>query len=263
MCIGQPKMKHERKKRITISATRWLIVCAAGFWLLVGCAGTSLPPASDPSLPDALAPVPDGHGWWSVRFRMDRPDDKTRWESDLLIAHRIVAPLVKAYRRDIELWRFHRRFAKDSMGHQFSFLFFASAETALRINQQVIVDPVVEQLFSSGTVVEVLTDDVTHNDRRAVGDTSDANWSPVMQDNWPYFIMGASRMWLGMIDQASRHIGIEDEPTHDQLLDHYQKVNNQVTHIWQNESQHALLHHLNAIFGYEPMILKETRWKAF
>jgi hypothetical protein len=33
--------------------------------------------------------------------------------------------------------------------------------------------------------------------------------------------------------------------------------------IWQNESQHALLHHLNAIFGYEAMILREQSWKSF
>lgn len=256
-------MKHERKIRITISPTRWLLVCVVGLWLFIGCAGTSLPPASGPSLPDALAPVPDGYGWWSVRFRMDRPDEKTRWESDLLIAHRIVAPLIKVYRSDIDLWRFHRRSAEDIRGHQFSFLFFTSADTAHRIHQQVIADPVVGQLFSSGIIVEVLTDDVAHNDRRAVGDTSDANWSPVMQDNWPYFIMGASRMWLGMIDQVSRDIGIEDQATCEQLLDHYQNVNDRVTYTWQHESQHALLHHLNAIFGYQPMILKETRWKSF
>lgn len=263
MNIGQPKMKHERKKSITMSATRWLLYCVAGLWLFAGCAGTPLPPVSGPALPDDLATAAEGHGWWSVRFRMDHPDERPRWEVDLLIAHRIVAPLIKVYRSEIELWRFHRRFAEDIRGHQFSFLFFASADTAHRIHQQVIADPVVGQLFSSGTIVEVLTDDVAHNDRRAVGDTSDANWSPVMQANWPYFIMGVSRMWLGMIDQVSRNIGAADEATCDQLLDHYQKVNDRVTHTWQHESQHALLHHLNAIFGYEPMILKETRWKSF
>ncbi len=211
----------------------------------------------------ALVPVPDGYGWWVVRFRMDRPENKTRWERDLLIAHRITAPLIRAYRADIELWRFHRRSAEDLKGHQFSFLFFASAETAERINRQITSDPLVEQLLSAGVVNRVLTDAVDHNDRQAVGDTSDPSWSAVMQSSWPFYIMGVSRMWLEMIDQVSKKIGLMDAPTFERLLNHYETVNDEVTHIWQNESYHALLHHLNAIFGYEAMIFHEKSWKAF
>ncbi len=84
-----------------------------------------------------------------------------------------------------------------------------------------------------------------------------------MQDNWPYYIMGVSRMWLGMIDQVAREIGFEDVPTVENLLAYYEKVNERVTQVWQSESYHALLHHLNAIFGYEAMIFHEKSWKSF
>lgn len=263
MVIGQPLMKHKRKISARTCVTRWLIACVALLWLTAGCAGTSSQTASGPPLPHAVATVPDGDGWWSVRFKMDRPEKKTHWERDLLIAHRITAPLIRAYQADIELWRYHRRSAGDLKGHQFSFIFFASAETADQINRQVNADPLVEQLLSVGVVKSVLTDTVDHNDRQAVGDTSDPSWSVVMQDSWPYFIMGVSRMWLEMIDQVSKKVGFSDAPTCERLLEHYETVNVEVTHIWQNESYHALLHHLNAIFGYEAMIFSEKSWKSF
>ena len=80
----------------------------------------------------------------------------------------------------------------------------------------------------TGALRGVIPAGVERNDRPKVGDTSDPKWSPVMKDNWPYYIMGVSRMWLGMIDQVSRNIGIEDQAMCDQLLDHYQKVNDRV-----------------------------------
>jgi hypothetical protein len=49
---------------------------------------------------------------------MQRLDGQTRWENDLLIAHQIAAPLLKARRIEIDLWRFHRRSAEDNTGHQ-------------------------------------------------------------------------------------------------------------------------------------------------
>ncbi len=184
-------------------------------------------------------------------------------ERDLLLAHRVAAPLIFAHGGVIDLWRFHRRSAEDETGHQFSYLFFASAETADKINRTIRSDPLVEQLLSEGVVREVLTDAVDHNDHPNVGDTSDPKWSPVMQETWPHYIMGVSRMWLGMIDQVSRKKGIADDATVSELLEHYAQVNDEVTRLWQQEGYHALLHHLNAIYGYEALVYWEKRWKSF
>jgi len=194
---------------------------------------------------------------------MPRTDGVTHWERDLLIAHRTLAPLIRMHADDIDLWRFHRRSGDDETGHQFSLLFYASAQTADAINRQVAADPLVEAMLADGILAEVLTDPTDRIDRPAVSDTSDASWSPVVQRTWPYYIMGVSRMWLAMIDEMSQAIVVPDNAGIQDLQDHYQAVNQRLTHIWQHEGQHAFLHHLNAIFGYEAMLLRETRWQSF
>ncbi len=234
------------------------------FCLTYGCTALpQRPPSTGVALTGHPATVLQGDGWWRIRFKMNRNDDVTHWERDLLIAHRIVAPQISAHNDEIDLWRFHRRSANDDTGHQFSLLYYASAQTADMINHAVITDPLVVQLLATGILTDVFTDDVDHNDSPAVSDTSDKNWSPVMQRTWPYYIMGVSQLWLAMIDELSQEIGVSDNPDTSQLLDHYQMVNERLTYIWQHESQHALLHHLNAIFGYKAMIMRETRWQSF
>lgn len=251
------------KTVITMHRLVWSLLLLGFAGLAAGCAATAEQAAPESGVAKLSPHLPDENRWWAVRFKMDRSGGDTRWEKDLLIAHRVIAPLILAYRDDIELWRFHRRSAGDATGHQFSFLFFASAETAGQIYRRVHADPLVEVLLSSQTVAAVLTDPLDQNRHPTVGGVSDPNWSAIMQDNWPYYIMGVSRMWLGMIDQIARSIGVEEETTGENLLAYYEKVNEEVTRVWQSESYHALLHHLNAIFGYEAMIFHEKSWKSF
>ena len=78
-------------------------------------------------------------------------------------------------------------------------------------------------------------------------------WSATMQRHWPAYIMGISSLWLGLIDDAVGTINLEDDLS--MFLNQYREANNTVTAIWQSEAQHALLYHLNAIFGYQPMII--------
>ena len=94
---------------------------------------------------------------------MDLADGQTRWERDLLIAHRIISPLLMTHGQEIQLWRFHRRSAEDETGHQFSFLFYTSAAQANLINRQVMEDPLKERLLANKLVHEVLTDGVDDN----------------------------------------------------------------------------------------------------
>ena len=133
---------------------------------------------------------------------------------------------------------------------RFSFIFYSKTVTADRIGRRVLDDPLLQRMLDAGALRDVIPADVERNDRPKVGDTSDPKWSPVMKDNWPYFIMGVSRMWLGMIDNVSNQISqetdITGELTMDQQLKHYDQVNAEITHIWQQEGYHALLHHLKS-----------------
>ncbi len=67
--------------------------------------------------------------------------------------------------------------------------------------------------------------------------------------------MGASVMWLGLINQYIDASGATDRDF-DELVDDYDNVDEAIGEIWQSEGQHAFLHHLNALFGYEPMQLQ-------
>ncbi len=42
----------------------------------------------------------------------------------------------------------------------------------------------------------------------------------------------------------------------DGLLKKYDEANESVGGIWIHEGQHAFFHHLNPIFGYEPVIIR-------
>jgi hypothetical protein len=68
-----------------------------------------------------------------------------------------------------------------------------------------------------------------------------------VQREWPKFIEGASRLWLGLVKaQAERYA---DQA----LLQRYRNVEEAMTQIWFEEANHALFHHLSALFGYQPV----------
>jgi hypothetical protein len=100
------------------------------------------------------------------------------------------------------------------------------------------------------------------NELPTIADTSDAAWPPEIQASWPWFIMGVSQTWLSLIKQVTAEQPIQ-EPSPEALLDYYASVNDRVTALWRDYGQHAYLHHLNALFGYEPLVIRETNLKRF
>ena len=76
--------------------------------------------------------------------------------------------------------------------------------------------------------------------------------------------MGASQMWLDLISQMARdEASTNAELSFDQLDEHYAGAGAAITSLWQNEGRHAFLHHLNALFGYEPILIIEKRHMRF
>lgn len=154
--------------------------------------------------------------------------------------------------------------ARDAAGHQFSFIFFASAETARKIYAEISRDDSLKLSRSSGRILEVVYDDPTTVSRPAISDTSDPNWSAPLRQAWPYYLMGASQMWLDLISEMAD--GAQETETASTFgdLDHrYAGINAAITTLWQNEGRHAFLHHLNALFGYEPIVIVEKRHMRF
>ena len=224
--------------------------------LLMGCAGQPVTVTEEP----ATAPISgETVGWWYVRFRLTWPEgEEPLWSPDLLLADRVIGPVLDAEGEAIRLWRFHRRAARDDAGRQFSFIFRASPATARRVNARIAADPLLIRLQETEVVQKVSYDDPDQLQRPGVGDTSDKNWSPEMQVAWPYFILGVSRLWLELIRELERRGEWPEEP-----LARYAAVEKALNEHWREEGSHALLHHLSAMFGYQELAVMRRELMKF
>ncbi len=204
-------------------------------------------------------------GWWNAAFIIRWPEGtEPAWHLDLLLAHRIVAPVLYRHRDEIVLWRFHRRAARDEAGHQFSFSFYSPRDTAERIYAALKSDAHLKALKDSGLVMEDRYEDTTTIAKPDVQDMCDAAWSPPIKASWPYFAMGASEMWLRLVTQVADQTQKDQAPTSpEDMAAFYAAVNESVTELWRTEGSHAFLHHLNGLFGYEPLIIYEKRLIGF
>jgi hypothetical protein len=162
-----------------------------------------------------------------------------------MIAHRIIAPALNA--QDLVAWRFHRRAGRDEAGHQFRFLFYSCRSTAQAIFHMIQTNSLLQEMKEVGLILDASFDDPPQPRFEGAGDET---WPPVIQQAWPYYIHGVSRMWLQLIQE------IAGERTHtslDETLRWYRNANDQITALWRERGQHSFLHHLSAIFGYEPI----------
>ena len=199
--------------------------------------------------------TPSLNGWWCVRFQIRWPENEgPLWHTDLILAHRVLSPMIAQYKDTIGLWRFHRRALRDQAGHQFSFLFYSTSQTAKRVFNQVNSDSFLEEMKANGIVMQDLYDDTISVARPHLEDTSDRRWSLPVQRSWPYYIMGVSEMWLHMISEIVDLKPADARPQSlQECLVFYKKVEESITEAWRKEGRHAFLHHLNAIFGYEAL----------
>ena len=225
-------------------------VIALGLW---GCASHSpVPEGSDTREQTQSGTLPAGEGWWYARFHIDRPaGEEISWYMGTLIGAEVIAPIFDEYYQDVYVWRIHRRAGSDSYGHVFSFIFYSTPQGAQRIFNAIENHSVVKSQLESGRLTRVTVDDVTSITRPNIEDTSDDNWPVSVQKTWPAMIMGASRMWLDLVsDLASRESSIGG------LEAKYKKVQDDITRIWSEEGQHAILHHLNAVYAYQPLLIR-------
>ena len=243
-------------------------IVSSTFLLLVIVAGcSSLGQVQSPEIkPLKTRELPSGYGWWFARFRMHwPPDTKPIWHMDLYLAHQVILPKLEQHKQDINLWRFHRRAARDGAGRQFSFIFFSSPQTARQIFNALQSDPLVAYLKTEGVLDQDVYDDPTQITRPNIEDTGDKNWPTSIQKTWPYYIMGASQMWLNLISEIAAE-NLTDDPSPASIAEietFYQQVDQTITELWQKEGRHAFMHHLNALFEYKPLIYLEKRHLTF
>lgn len=236
--------------------------CKALFALalpLLATACAALPPSVEP---DAK---PNPAKWQRVRIQISwNRHEAPHWHVDALLAHRVAAPVLERERTAIRLWRFHRRAADDTAGHSLSLLSYAPADTNARLCRGVRDDPLAATLIQTGTLERIECAPLAADRMALVEGSSDARWSEPLQRAWPHFIMGVSELWLHLIDEHARQPWAHDPaPSVEQTLERYREINEAVTQAWQREGHHALLHHLNGLFGYGPIDVGRGELRRF
>lgn len=233
--------------------------------IITGC--SSLAQVRSPEIKPLKTPeLPSGNGWWTASFRMHwPPDTQPVWYWDLYLAHQVILPKLERYKQVINLWRFHRRAGRDGAGRQFSFIFYSSPQTAQHIFNALQGDPLVAYLKTEGVLDQDVYDDPAQIIRPNIEDTGDKNWPTSIQKTWPYYIMGASQMWLNLVGEiaAENLTGGPPPASIAELEIFYQQVNETITELWQQKGRHAFMHHLNALFEYKPLIYWEKQYLTF
>lgn len=236
--------------------------------VVAGCSTQKPLPASFYSVTvnDDSASNMDEMSWWAYRFRIPWPDedDKPDFAVDLFLAHAIVRPVLQKNSDKLLVWRFHRRATRQPPGHQFSFLFYADRDTAIEIINNLDSDPLLARASNAGLIKNTSSSKTEITKKLATEDYSDPSWSPEIQRTWPFYIMGVSAFWLALIDEIkseqtqtnTKNAGQHADDVTD-TLEVYRQVDEKIAEIWKDEGQHALLHHLSAVFGYKPIWLKK------
>jgi hypothetical protein len=236
--------------------------------IVAGCSTQKPLPAScyPVSIDHDSASRLDDMSWWAYRFRIPWPenDDKPDFAVDLLLAHAIVRPVLQKNSEKLLMWRFHRRAARKPPGHQFSFLFYADRDTAIEVINNLDNDPLLARAGNAGLINSTSSTKTEITKKMAAEDYSDPSWSPQIQRTWPFYIMGVSAFWLALIDEIKSEQTYTNTNNAEQdvdevrdMLEIYRQVDEKIAEIWKDEGQHALLHHLSAVFGYKPMWLKK------
>ena len=223
--------------------------------LLIACSHrptTQPAPIGDPYAGDA------SRAWSSAAFEFEWPAGKAPdFHLDLLVSHEIVAPAVAAHRTDIALWRVHRRAARDAAGHRLTLHLYSQPGVGDAVLDAVVGHPLVQRLSDHGVLVGVRPTRAANSGRPDRAGTSDANWSPALQRAWPNFIMGVSETWVALIDEhlPDPAVGVVDETT-EAKIERYRRAAERITELWRDEGGHAFFHHLSALFGYKPVLLR-------
>jgi hypothetical protein len=244
---------HTCLKLALISLTLLLISCTVKQPLVIPATEHQIP------LPQTLTiHTEQNHFWWYARFKFvwDGNEKTVDFSKNLIIAHQLINPVLRAHNENITLWRFHRRAGNDDSGHQFSFIFYSTPETARQIFTQIKNHKLTNQLIEHKVIEQIKLDNPDIPKRPHIEDTSDKSWSKNLQKSWPYYIMGVSIMWLELLNHEVDGEKLASFPTISAQMGYYQSVNASLTRLWKKQGEHAFYHHINAIFGYEPMEIR-------
>lgn len=189
------------------------------------------------------------NGWRELRFHMNLDKD---WENaepvHLLIANELLRPSIEQFEEKMLVWRIHRMYGSPEASHRLMFKFYGPESTALQIKTQLESHESIDGLRQrEGLRLEGF---VTKGSK--IEDDFDGNWPEEIRAIWPYYICGASRAWLKLIERiAGNRTDFRPGISYEAKRQVYGKIRDEIDKYWAEYGSHAMLHHLNAIFGYK------------
>jgi hypothetical protein len=176
-----------------------------------------------------------------------------KWWLDIFIIDTIVRDVISENLGVISLWRVHRRATQDEIGHQLTLLCYTTDSTAKTVDELIKQHKSFKILQNKNLLREYIHE---HAGSR-FEETSDRNWPKELQKSWPYYIKGVSEMFLALIEQFRIQSSSTNNQTDFALIEtFYIDLNKRLTLLWQQEGSHAFFHHINALFGYVPLVAK-------
>lgn len=176
---------------------------------------------------------------------------------DLFLIHEVVSPSSSQYRSKIPLWRYHRRFANDKRGHQFRYIFFSEPEVRNELEESVARNERLQSLVAAGFLRSFECLQLRGARASTVEGASDPSWHPAVQEAWPVYAMGVSLFLESLV-----HFYFDQElystlSSVQEQVRHFRAIRFAIRDLVKRDGQHALLHHLSALLGYDPIHLEK------
>ena len=195
--------------------------------------------------------VTERHCWRALRIQLEwKRGTEADGTAHLLLADQVVRPVLESKSGEVLLWRVHRRAKRDESGNQFSVLLFGEPNRVAHILKRIQEHPLVQRMQRQGLIVGIREELGRSGELSAM---SDPSWPKELQLAWPSFAMGASQVWLELLNQHTGDSRPSQAEELEELLRYYEGVEDKLTENWREFGKHAFLHHLSAIFGYEKL----------
>ena len=200
--------------------------------------------------------------WNNFRFKIDWDvNQNPKWWIDLFILDDIVRKVLLEHRDEIELWRVHRMADIDSARHQLTFLCYATDKTAKSIDTLIAAKDTLKVLIDNNLLQKYFWEEkLMENSKTNIQNGSDESWPIELQNSWPIFIQGVSEMLLELIAQFKNQITAEGQPLHSSakissIESYYLNLEKRLLTLWNRNGCHGFFHHINALFGYAPLVI--------
>ncbi|KKN10225.1 hypothetical protein LCGC14_1038810 [marine sediment metagenome] len=194
--------------------------------------------------------------WIQYKFRFNDDPVNPDWWMDLFLIDTAFRDIIEKHKP--ELWRFHRRSGKDSVGHQLSLLCYMDKKKAENIYHELVahksINKLAEYKHMNSSLLEIM--------EPGIEKTSDANWSESLQKSWPYFITGVCQMMMGILknlpDEKELYKGVCITAHGERygISSYYSLLDRDIKEFFSDNAAHAFIHHISALFGYAPIKLR-------